>query len=415
MNQAIENWNTTKVRNFCRPVDERAGSRRLEMLSVSAYRGVVPRSSISSNEPRADDLSIYKVCQPGDVVLNRMSAYQGAVGVSSQKGLVSPDYMVLRPTGNAVSRFLHHLFRSAWFTAEMASLVRGIGSTSQANVRTPRINWDELGGIQVRLPDGVEQRRIADFLDAETSQIATADGTLAELLHLLAERRKTLMGEVFDCNSASLGPFEFDYLPLRRAVSKWIDYRGATPVKSTSGIPLVTAGHIKDGTIDTKSSPEFLTPDIFAEWMVRGLPEVGDVLLTTEAPLGQVALVEDANIALAQRVVLLRPNFRLAPAEWIFWYLRSPRGQFELIQRATGSTALGIKVDRLRGLPIPIPNKTEMQRRLSWLVESLDGLQDLERLIGQQRALLAERRQALITTAVTGQLDVTTARPGVGA
>lgn len=96
---------------------------------------------------------------------------------------------------------------------------------------------------------------------------------------------------------------------LDEVIEKFIDYRGKTPKKVTSGIPLITAKVIKDGTILPPN--EFIEFDEYSSWMTRGLPKINDVLLTTEAPLGEVALVQNENIALAQRIILLRESLTL--------------------------------------------------------------------------------------------------------
>ena len=76
------------------------------LLSVSLTRGVVPRSELAGDGGRAADLQHYKLCLPGDIVVNRMSAYQGALGMATQRGLVSPDYLVLEPAADTDSRYL---------------------------------------------------------------------------------------------------------------------------------------------------------------------------------------------------------------------------------------------------------------------------------------------------------------------
>ncbi len=83
-----------------------------------------------------------------------------------------------------------------------------------------------------------------------------------------------------------------------------IDYRGKTPRKTTEGIPLVTAKVIKNGRINTPT--EFVAENEYDAWMRRGLPHSGDVLITTEAPMGEVAQLRTSRVALAQRVILLR-------------------------------------------------------------------------------------------------------------
>ena len=166
-----EAWNVLRAKYLYHVVDERAGALRPPLLAVSIHHGVVPRSSLTEDEHRAEDLSAYKRCNEGDIVLNRMRAFQGAIGIAPSAGLVSPDYLVLRPRVVADAGFLHHLFRSWWFVSEMALRLRGIGSVEQGNVRTPRINAEDLGDIPVALPERREQRAIAVFLDRETARI----------------------------------------------------------------------------------------------------------------------------------------------------------------------------------------------------------------------------------------------------
>ena len=93
-------------------------------------------------------------------------------------------------------------------------------------------------------------------------------------------------------------------LPLEICLDALIDYRGKTPEKTNSGIPLITAKIIKGGRIETPT--EFIAKDNYDSWMRRGIPKAGDVVLTVEAPLGEVAQIGNEKIALAQRVVTLR-------------------------------------------------------------------------------------------------------------
>ena len=94
---------------------------------------------------------------------------------------------------------------------------------------------------------------------------------------------------------------------LEDVIVTLIDYRGKTPTKTTSGVRLITAKVIKDGFVND-SSCEYLAEEEYDSWMRRGLPKLGDLLMTTEAPLGEVARITDERVALAQRVILLRAN-----------------------------------------------------------------------------------------------------------
>ena len=88
----------------------------------------------------------------------------------------------------------------------------------------------------------------------------------------------------------------------------YVDYRGKTPKKTTSGRFLVTAKNIRTGYIDYEISKEYVPEDEYISIMKRGLPLIGDIVITTEAPLGNVALIDREDIALAQRVIKYRAN-----------------------------------------------------------------------------------------------------------
>ena len=128
-----------------------------------------------------------------------------------------------------------------------------------------------------------------------------------------------------------------------------VDYRGATPEKVESGIRLITAKNIKDGFIDYEASKEYVRESEYDKIMRRGKPKVGDILFTTEAPLGSVAIVDCAKVALAQRIIKLRGKKNLL----IINLLNIFNGKYvseRITREATGTTVKGIKSSRLKRL-----------------------------------------------------------------
>ena len=184
-----------RLKSQVREVDERIGCEvdPGELLSVSIHLGVVPRSQVTDDLPRAESLANYKVVKEGDIVLNRMRAFQGAVGVAHRSGIVSPDYAVLRAGSSCDSGYLHHLFRAPWFVGEMTSRLRGIGSVEQGNVRTPRVNVEDLLMTMVPLPGLATQRRRRWDLDRESGQTERCIDNLEKAGSLLAERKRSLI------------------------------------------------------------------------------------------------------------------------------------------------------------------------------------------------------------------------------
>jgi type I restriction enzyme S subunit len=180
----------------------------------------------------------------------------------------------------------------------------------------------------------------------------------------------------------------------------FIDYRGKTPAKLPSGIRLLTAKNVRRGEISL-SPEEFLSEPDYDDWMTRGFPKVNDVLFTTEAPMGNAAVVNlTERFALPQRVICFRSYGAIAPSFLVMQFL-SDQFQSILEKNATGMTAKGIKAAKLKRLPIAVPPLAEQQRIVS-KVEQLMSL--IEKMEAQQRngAKVAEAFAQATVKAITG-------------
>jgi type I restriction enzyme S subunit len=157
-------------------------------------------------------------------------------------------------------------------------------------------------------------------------------------------------------------------------VENFIDYRGKTPKKTNYGIPLITAKIIKNGRLLEPN--EFIAEEGYIDWMTRGFPEINDVVLTTEAPLGEIALIKNNNVALGQRIITLHTKKNLCNSIFLKYYLLSNDGQGALQSRASGSTVEGIKAAELKLMEILLPSLSE-QIRIASILKSLDDKIDL--------------------------------------
>lgn len=156
-------------------------------------------------------------------------------------------------------------------------------------------------------------------------------------------------------------------------VCDYVDYRGKTPTKTDSGVFLVTAKNVKDGYIDYGASQEYISEDDYEEVMHRGKPEIGDVLITTEAPCGNVAQVNRADIALAQRIIKYRGQSNIVDNTYLKYYLLSPEFQDILNAKSSGGTVKGIKGSVLHQQEIKYP-KYEEQFKIGSYFNNLDHL-----------------------------------------
>jgi type I restriction enzyme S subunit len=200
-------------------------------------------------------------------------------------------------------------------------------------------------------------------------------------------------------------PEHWEAVGLTKYLQSLVDYRGKTPEKTKDGIFLVTAKNIKNGIIDYSLSQEFIKEDEYDEIMRRGKPEIGDVLLTTEAPLGEVANVDNTNIALAQRVIKMRGKIGVLYNYFLkYWILGASFSQ-NIQSLCTGSTALGIKASKLCLLKVVLPPLNEQEK----IAQFLDyKTKQIDELIKKKETLiekLDEKRTAIISHAVTKGLD----------
>jgi type I restriction enzyme S subunit len=177
-----------------------------------------------------------------------------------------------------------------------------------------------------------------------------------------------------------------------------IDHRGKTPRKlggdfSDSGVRVLSAKNIVDGRI-TDEDIRYVSHDMWHRWMPVRL-QTKDVLLTSEAPLGQVAILKDgAEYCLGQRLFALRANPSVLDAGYLYYSLQSPSMQHRLHARATGTTAQGIRQSELLKVEIdllPLPE----QRAIAHILGTLDDKIELNRCMN---ATLEAIAQALFTS-----------------
>ncbi len=159
-----------------------------------------------------------------------------------------------------------------------------------------------------------------------------------------------------------------------------IDYRGKTPRKTPSGVPLITAKIVKDGRMMTPT--EFIASEGYDSWMNRGLPEPGDVVMTTEAPLGEIGQIDNRKVALGQRLITLRGKPDVLNNTYLKFAMQAAFVQNQLKARSTGTTVLGISQRELRKVEIPLPPLSE-QRRIAHILGTLDDKIELNRQMNE--------------------------------
>lgn len=188
-----------------------------------------------------------------------------------------------------------------------------------------------------------------------------------------------------------------------KEVIKIIDYRGRTPPFNDSGIPHLRSSNIRNGKIIWKDL-KYVSEETYQEFMTRGLPQKGDVLFTTEGPLGEVALVPEQLFSVAQRMMILRPSKDILLSKFLLYQIASPIFQSRLKGEGTGTTVTGISSRNFQPLKI-IAAPINEQKRIVAKIEALQKRsQRVKEAIDAIPQLLDQFRQSVLAAAFRGDL-----------
>lgn len=369
----------------------------LEILAATQERGIVPRSQIGIDIQCSDEgVKGYKKVSKGDFVIS-LRSFQGGIEYSEYTGIISPAYTVLKPIKDISTGFYRNYFKTDTFIKRLNGAVYGIRDGKQ-------IGYEDFGDMYVHCPPLAEQERIAEILIQCDRVIELKEKKLDELKQL----KKEFLRKMFPAKGCDTPEIRFPGFTgaweQRKLIDvcDYVDYRGKTPTKTDSGNFLVTARNIKDGYIDYETSQEYISEDDYEETMHRGKPEIGDVLITTEAPCGNVAQVNKENIALAQRIIKYRGHRNLIANTYLKYYLLSPEFQNILNAKSSGGTVKGIKGSILHQQIIKYP-KYEEQVKIG---QDLNAINNLITLYQRELEETKKYKKTLARLLLTGIVRV---------
>ena len=383
------------------------------MLSVYRDHGVVLKGELTNHNQTAEDRSIYQLVEPGWFVVNRMKAWQGSVGVSTHRGIVSGHYICFEPHHGEVDRYLHYLLRSPAVRTHFESISRGVRPGQI------EIDNDELAATRLLLPSAREQRRVADFLDdrvARIDQIITARRHQTDTLREFCDRTvvDTLLGN--DFSQLAQGPWFVGAMgthSLRLGLA-WsvIDCKHRTPNYTEAGYPVISPGDVTAGRLDLSVAHRFVDHTDYLD-LADDLRRCrrGDLVYSRNASAGTAAFVDTAEpFTMGQDVCRItssdQDQLYLA---YCLNYLVEP----QLDAARVGSTFTRINIDQIKALVIPMRSLSDQQRVALACDRIATDFENAESGLATATKLLTEYKQSLITAAVTGELDVTTAGSGI--
>ncbi|PNP97526.1 restriction endonuclease subunit S [Sphingobium sp. SA916] len=395
---------------------KRSGYQDEQLLSVYRDYGIVRKADRGDNFNKpSEDLSAYQLVEEGDLAINKMKAWQGSVGVSEHRGIVSPAYFVYRPLHTHENRFLHYLLRSAEYTAGYLSLSKGI-----------RVNqWDldptYHSRMPVLLPSRNEQVSIAAFLDRETAKIDALIEEQRRLIALLKEKRQAVISKAV---TKGLDP----HAPMKHSGIEWL---GEVPAhwmvaplgcryevqlgrmlnsERTEGNELRPYLRVADVQWDTINTTDLPLMDFPPEARARYRLKEGDLLINEGGSyVGRSAIwrgdIDECYYQKAlHRVRAFDPRFDTA--EFLLFVMEWATKYGIFVAGGNQTTIDHLTAEQLRSYRFAFPPRHEQDGIATHLRTAIAGLENLRATADKAIELLSERRAALISAAVTGKIDV---------
>lgn len=357
------------------------------------------RSTVTATGRRVTEAGVraarLPVGPPGTLLLS-MYASLGHTAVLSAKASWNQALLGMFPGASSDSRFLKYA---------LDSLQGRLGEFARSNTQA-NLNAEQVGNLEISNPPLEEQRRIADFLDAETARIDKLV-TLREKMNLLLSRRRE---RIIDQEIGAAGENAADFVPLRYLIERVGVGIVITPARwyvDPPGVPAIRGINVNPGNIDDTNLVHISQEGNTLHR--KSQLDVGDVVVVRTGKAGTAAVVPP-NLAGMNCIdlVIVKPSDQLV-SRYLEYALNSDYATDFVVEHSVGTIQSHFNVSAMKRIPIPAISVTEQRTTVARLDEHIGAIDKLRTSVERQRELLSERRQALITAAVTGQIDVSTA------
>ncbi len=405
-----EHWGVTRLKYVVRIITEKADTRR-NPVALENIEGWSGRFIASSSEFEGEGTAFRR----GDLLFGKLRPYLAKLFLAEDDGEAVGDFHVMRPTAAEVNgRFVQFQM----LTPTFIDIVNG----STFGSKMPRASWESVGTMPFLLPPKSEQSAIASFIEHEAAKIDALVAEQEKLIALLKEKRQAVISRAVtkglnpsapmkDSGIQWLGqiPAHWEIRPLKKiarvntGVAKGKDLSGIKTVT----VPYLRVANVQDGYLDLE---EVANIDIPERDLARYELRSGDVLMNEGGDFDKLGrgCVWDGQISpciTQNHVFAVRPE--AVSSIWLSTIISSRYAQFFFMSRSKQSTNLAsISSTNLMELPVVMPPEDEQASVLEFISkknsEGAALIKEAERAV----SLLQERRSALISAAVTGQIDV---------
>jgi len=393
-----------------------------ELLSVYTALGVKPRKDLEARGNKASSTDNYWRVKKGDIIVNKLLAWMGAIGISEYNGVTSPAYDILRPTENTNPHYYNYLFRNPISSREFKRHSRGI-----MDMRL-RLYFTRFGDIKLPYPPFTEQTAIANFLDYKLEKIARFVKKKKQLVSLLKEQKTAIINQAVTTGinpKTKLKPSGIEFLkdiPFNWKISKLKfngylygglsgksgkDFKVENHPNNKNYIPFTNIAN--NSVIDNNQ----LDTVIFYEEEKQNEVLQNDILLLmsseTYSDIGKSSLMKDYidEVYLNSFCKGYRITSNGINSSFLNYLLKANIYRKQLIIEARGFTRINLKIQKVKDLTFYYPENIDEQKEIVNFIENETAKIDKTiSTIKKEITLVEEYKTSLIAEAVTGKIDV---------
>lgn len=401
-------WKRIFIRSITELSDERNGSRTdLELLSVYREYGVIKKSSRNDNHNvESEDLSNYKYVDEGYLVLNKMKMWQGSLGVSRHRGIVSPAYIVCKLKGTLNSDFINYLLRAAIYKTIYNKLSYGV-RVGQWDMR-----YDDFKNIIIYIPPEEEQDKIVRYLDNKLLKINKFIKAKKKQIQLLKEQKQAIINKAVTKGldpKARMKPSEIEWIGLipdnwevRYLFQVTDEQKISNKNLQNQNLLSLSYGKIVNKDINRTDG---LLPASFDTYQV--IHDGNIILRLTDLQndhkslrvglATQTGIITSAYTCLALKEPVI-PNF--------LYLLLHSYDIRKVFYRMGSGVRQSMSYADIKKLPVLIPSIDEQKCIVDYCFNLINKIESMIESIEKEITLVSEYRTSLISNVVTGKVDI---------
>ena len=418
-----KDWEVKKVKHVFEEISEKNYSEDAELLSLYTHLGVKSQKELEARGNKAQTVIEYKIVKKNDIVVNKMLAWMGAIGMSEYNGVISPAYNIYRKYNKDVeTRFYHHLFRTKRFANECYK--NGWGIMLMRWTTTP----ERFKDIYIPYIPNLD-KKIANFLDKKTSQFDLIISKKEKLIERLEEAKKSLISEVVT-GKVKVVKTDDGYELVKRCSEEMkdsgIEWLGEIPkdwevkkIKYTSKIyrgkfnhrprndpdyydgkyPFIQTGDVANSGMYISKYTQTLNEKGYS--VSKEFPK-GTLVMTIAANIGDIAIL-NFNACFPDSIVGFTPN-KFMDLKYMYYTYAIMKDEF--MSTAIINTQMNLNIERIENLSITVPSIDIQNIIVKYIEQKVNSIELSINKTKLQIEKLKEAKQSLISEAVTGKIEI---------